>query len=269
MGVACHLLKQDPNLQRLLHSAKRTDGEVTYDKAVWEAVATDGLQSDPLLAVALASAPIPDSELEDLLTWLRHVLLDEAARTEYARPDLNLPLRLYGALAQQCFINEYVFFHSSDEFGKASRLSDRLTEAVERGEKIPAVWVIAVACYIPLHSVAGSEKWLEGEWSEETKAILVQQIQEPLDELRLRSAIPRLTDIANAVSEAVQIQYEESPYPRWVTMPKAVKASDVNSYVSRRFPFSSNDAYPQRSCEVERSFPPGRTSGSTAHDRAL
>ena len=42
------------------------------------------------------------------------------------------------------------------------------------------------------------------------------QVSEPLEEQSLRSQIPSLTSIHNTVSQLVQEQYEENPYPRWI-----------------------------------------------------
>jgi len=44
-------------------------------------------------------------------------------------------------------------------------------------------------------------------------------VREPLDERRMRAVIPRLTMIGEGVSADVRAQYEEHPYPRWVTLP--------------------------------------------------
>ncbi len=48
-------------------------------------------------------------------------------------------------------------------------------------------------------------------------ALLVQQVKEPAEERRLAAEIPALTEIDDAVSLAVRQQYEENPYPRWVS----------------------------------------------------
>jgi 2-polyprenyl-3-methyl-5-hydroxy-6-metoxy-1,4-benzoquinol methylase len=239
MGLACHLLKQDPKLQLVLQTARLADGAMSYDTESWQAIAGERLDTGSLLAVTLASAPIPDAELEDFFSWARHLLLDEATRTPPGFDESNRALSFYGALAQQCFINEYVFFETSAEIQQASDLKGRLIQAIEDGEKIPDIWVMAVACYVPLHTIAGSENLLSCEWSEATNAVLVQQVREPLEERKLRASIPCLTAIENAVSAAVQAQYEENPYPRWVKMPMAVKAQDINASLEKRFPLST------------------------------
>jgi 2-polyprenyl-3-methyl-5-hydroxy-6-metoxy-1,4-benzoquinol methylase len=50
--------------------------------------------------------------------------------------------------------------------------------------------------------------------------LLTQQIREPLEEEADRKNIAVLTPIDDTVSLQVQRQYEESPYPRWTTIPQ-------------------------------------------------
>jgi len=143
---------------------------------------------------------------------------------------------LYCYLAQQCFINEYVYFETAQEIEHFQLLLGRLTTAIEREGKIPASLVIAVACYVPLHSVLGAQSLLQREWPSEVASVLKQQIQEPLDELALRASIPSLTSTENAVSLEVQRMYEENPYPRWVRLPKETSAQTLNARLRSLFP---------------------------------
>jgi SAM-dependent methyltransferase len=69
-------------------------------------------------------------------------------------------------------------------------------------------------------------------------ALLRQQIAEPAEELRLRATLPRLTEIANATSQAVRAQYEENPYPRWSRNAPVGTQRTVDDYMARRFPLA-------------------------------
>ncbi len=81
---------------------------------------------------------------------------------------------------------------------------------------MPVLWLVAAAACLPLSSIAGAEALLERSWSPAVAALLHQQVAEPRAERRLQETIPRLTAIDDEVSLAVQRQYEENPYPRWV-----------------------------------------------------
>src|SRR4029450_11329876 len=68
-------------------------------------------------------------------------------------------------------------------------------------------------------------------WPPAVMPLLIQQIEEPLEESRIRSSIPALTPIADAVSLAVQEQYEANPYPRWIKAPVGQADVPIEDYV--------------------------------------
>jgi 2-polyprenyl-3-methyl-5-hydroxy-6-metoxy-1,4-benzoquinol methylase len=146
---------------------------------------------------------------------------------------------LYCSLAKQCFINEYVYFQTAEEIDLSHQLRDRLIKALEEGGSVSADLVIAVACYFPLYSVTGAEKLLNQKWADDIKSVLRLQIQEVFEELKLHKSIPILTRIDDKVSLAVQSQYEENPYPRWVRLPKGSRKKLLNSYIQSQFPLST------------------------------
>ena len=66
-------------------------------------------------------------------------------------------LALYSALAQQCFINEYVFAPTDDEIRQAIGLQENLSERLAKDEEISPPLITAVAAYFPLHRLANVE----------------------------------------------------------------------------------------------------------------
>jgi hypothetical protein len=105
----------------------------------------------------LSSSHIPDAEIEIFLTFLRRHLLKVAASVILKEDETEEVATFYCFLAQQCFINEYVYFQTQEEIKRSHQLRDQLRKALEDKQSIPAVWVIAVACYFPLYSVADIE----------------------------------------------------------------------------------------------------------------
>ena len=65
---------------------------------------------------------------------------------------------------------------------------------------------------------------------------MTQQLREPLEELALRATIPRLTAIDDDVSLRVQRQYEENPYPRWLSVAGGVEPVSIDQYLRDMFP---------------------------------
>jgi tetratricopeptide (TPR) repeat protein/SAM-dependent methyltransferase len=172
------------------------------------------IANDRLLQLFLVSTPIRDVALERLLTNARLAILDLASATPAADVS-DLVLDLSGALAQQCFLNEYVFDWTREEQDRACALRDRLAAALRSDDVVPALMVAAVAAYFPLHSLDTPPKRFERSWPDAVTRLVVQQLHEPAEEQSLRSHIPIMSPIADDVSLLVRQQYEENPYPRW------------------------------------------------------
>jgi 2-polyprenyl-3-methyl-5-hydroxy-6-metoxy-1,4-benzoquinol methylase len=173
----------------------------------------------------LTAAPNTDIALERLLTLLRSAMLQELPQER--KPDENA-LRVAAALAQQCFINEYVFAADPAELARARSLMEA------PGDVTPMSLVLAAA-WFPLHTLAGAETLATRHWPAPVEAVIAQQIRAPRQEEHLRGDIPRLTNIKDAVSQRVQQQYEENPYPRWEHAAPETSAS-IAGFVAAKFP---------------------------------
>ncbi len=208
---ASKLLKHDPLIQPHLNAA--TDKPLTETEI-------QALNDHALLNPLLQSAPICDLALERFLTQVRKTLLLNPALAERAA-------QLTASLAQQCFINEYIYPVSAEENTARHALT-------------PAETLLIEACYQPLHQSAAAASWLKTAKpdNDPLQAVLTQQITEPQEEAKLAAAMPALTPINDQVSQAVQAMYEESPYPRWVRIPKHSSPQPLNDFLSHTFPLS-------------------------------
>jgi len=235
MDFACRLLKLDAGFMPVLN---QTNGHATQstDASLLDSLVANPLESSALLHAMLSSGHIADHDLERLFTRLRRHLLMQVTPTMSDELEGNDVPTLYCYLAQQCFINEYVYFETAQEIEHLQLKLGQLEAAIEREEEIPASLVIVVACYVPLHSVLGAQSLPQRDWPSEVASVLKQQIQEPLDELALRASIPSLTNTENRVSLEVQRMYEENPYPRWVRLPKETSAQTLNARLRSLFP---------------------------------
>ncbi len=201
-----------------------------------ESSSLSGIAADVLLRHVLRSTPVRDLALERLLTSIRPSLLHAATQAGgHDRIDQDL-LGFASALAQQCFINEYVFATTAEEAKLAERLKDKLAEAITAGAPVTALSVLAVATYFPLHSLPGAQALLDRSWPAPVSDVLSAQIQEPRQERQYREGVPRLTAVDDAVSLAVQQQYEEHPYPRWVNTPSVVATTTIDRHLRAAFP---------------------------------
>jgi tetratricopeptide (TPR) repeat protein len=170
------------------------------------------LSGDQLLHRLLECDPVTDLALERLLTGIRHAILHAVTENRAAEEQLDL----YCALARQCFVNEYVYSLAEGELEQAQRLCRTLDEALAAGAPVAALVPVVVGAYVPLHTLANAQALLKRSWPAPVKALLVQQVEEPAEERRIKAALPALTEIDDEVSRQVRAQYEENPYPRWI-----------------------------------------------------
>jgi SAM-dependent methyltransferase len=193
------------------------------------------IAGDPLLRQLLISGRVRDPDLERVLTVARRVLLDWACGANASGGDL---VAFFGALAEQCFLNEYVFAESDDERAAIARIAATLGERAQGGGEILPEWLLATAAYRPLHALAGADALLARAWPEPIERLLTLQVREPREEQAIRAALPALTPIADRVSRAVQAQYDENPYPRWIMTAPAGQPIAIDDDIRRKFPLA-------------------------------
>jgi tetratricopeptide (TPR) repeat protein/SAM-dependent methyltransferase len=252
-SAAARLIRSHPTIGPLV---MRADAEWPAQLSLAQLLGEAGfapLAQDALLLALLTSAPVTDIALERFLTMLRGAMMrgeewraKRVSRSRYAvasegpakatnaaslgeRLDNPDALTFAAALAQQCFINEYIFLPGADEVAAAA--------AMAHADITAPMQILLLAAYIPLHTLTHAERLLERSWPAPVEAVLTQQLREPLLERRLRADIPRLTRIENPVSRAVQDQYEENPYPRWVRSAPETP-NTLTNFLSSKFPLA-------------------------------
>ncbi len=181
------------------------------------------IAADPLLLTILQSTPVCDVALERVLTTLRAALLDGAG----ARDDAMLAFCC--ALAQQCFINEYIFAITPAEEVQTEQIKTNLYN-------ISPMQLAVLAMYMPLHSLPDTQVLLDRTWPDEVNKVVTQQLREPMQERSLRPTIRQLTAIDDAVSLRVQRQYEANHYPRWVHIVGNVEPQTIDQYLRTIIP---------------------------------
>jgi tetratricopeptide (TPR) repeat protein/SAM-dependent methyltransferase len=228
--VSTGLVKRGPSVARALMRA--AEAATRQDVIGLDGIAA--ISGDGLLRDLMTSAKVSDCDLERLLTIARRDLLAVAAdETIEVTPEL---LNFSCALAQQCFINEYVFVDTADELQMVRRITDATTERLRSAQEVPLLWPAVIAAYGPLCAMPESDRLLGRIWPAAVVQVLTQQIREPREEQEIRAAVPNLTSIDDGVSRLVQDQYEQNPYPRWVTTAQPLKAYAVDEYFRVKFP---------------------------------
>lgn len=204
-----------------------------------DAAALAAAAGDELLVALLGAVQLRDADLERFLGMARRRLLDNAlANLAAALPgsDDTPPIHFYAALARQCFINEYVYFVAADEAAGVANLRDAVAAALAAGTVLPAVCLLGLAAYQPLHALPAAGRLLERAGEPGLAAVLRQQVGEPRRERELAARLPCLTPIDDVVSLLVQQMYTENPYPRWMSPDIQLAAREVNEVMRATFP---------------------------------
>src|SRR4029077_1066287 len=157
-----------------------------------ELLGADGARAmarEAMLLALLRSKVVHDLELERLLTAIRRGLLQQVIDDPTQHVDDDC-LALFCALAQQCFLNEYVFALGDVELAQRLRVHDRIVTALKAGTDIAALDLIVTASYLPLHKLPGAPSLLARWCPDAIERLWTQQMREPLEEESDREEIP-------------------------------------------------------------------------------
>ena len=222
-AVAGAILLRRPSMARCV--GRIAQGGLPRLDELFSADDLAALASEGLLEALLVTSPVTTVAVEQVVTAVRRALLDAEA---------SLPLA--SVIGQQAFLSEYVFAVSDEEEARIQQLRLAVEAALERDEAVAPMQIALLACYLPLHTLAGAERLAPIAKPEPLRALVRQQIVNPRDEQAIRPAIERLTVIEDAVSEKVRQQYEENPYPRWSKLFADNQALPLDHYIGMRFP---------------------------------
>jgi len=236
--VSTEIIKLNPAIRSCMTRANEAWPERLSAQALYESVNVSEIADDAVLRALLVVTPIGSIELERFLTMIRSSML-EAATSSVPVLSGNSIMGFYSALARQCFVNEYVFSWTESEAEKAHGLRDALVKNLQNCAPVSELSLVTVAAYFPLYSLPFADRLFKSVWSNALTAVLDQQVREPTKEAALRTTLPQLTPIENAVSLMVQNQYEENPYPRWVKVSPAGQSFFTDDYIRQRFPLAS------------------------------
>ncbi len=214
--AAVAAIRQDPTIDSFITVLAEAPAHAEHALSTSSTTVEAILRNEMFLAL-LSATPIRDLGLEILLTSLRRNLLMQKHAC-----GTSMGLELICSVARQCFLNEYVFWVEPDEH--AALLS--LSATCEKGGLVDWNRIAVLACYVALESGLPASVNLTGA-PEPLRTFLAKQMQDAADERALREEIATLKPVRDAVSLAVQKQYEENPYPRWtryqVGMPRRLR----------------------------------------------
>ncbi len=153
---------------------------------------------------------LTDRFLETLVTRIRKEILLSLEKKE------NILSEYYNfifSLAEQCFLNEYVFFQSEEENKNIINLEKKILNNIENKE----IEIAILGSYKPLIQIESIKNKLLNYTSKIVlfNDMIDMQVKEPLREIELKNSIKSIKVISDDISKKVKDQYEENPYPRW------------------------------------------------------
>lgn len=197
--------------------------------------AVDTLLADALVCALLTKSVNGDAHLEILLTGARRQLLLERGGTGDAT------LSAMSVLAQQCFNNEYVFTLEADEQVALDQLRTALESYcgwIPCPEPEIQTSLLLFSMYEPLAQLSVAPRLAQvpaASWNERLRPIIARSLLEPMEEAALEAEIPVVGRVENSVSRVVKAQYEENPYPRWLT-PAYRNPGNLHGILRNMFP---------------------------------
>jgi tetratricopeptide (TPR) repeat protein len=214
------LLKQHEGFWFLLASAGQGESETLSDNP-----AVAAFLRDPLLLASLPRMALCDAALEEVLAHVRRCLILHCTPASVPESSLpGIPEDFVCALARQCFYANYALYAQNDEVRRVALLREPLKHALREDTLTPRALEFLLArsaLYDPLHALYDHERLLArpaADWSAAFAPMLAEQIGNRLRERAIAQELTAITGIADRNSLAVRAQYEENPYPRWVTM---------------------------------------------------
>lgn len=171
--------------------------------------------ADDLIIGALCWSIVAHPGMEAWLTRSRRWILDHAVDGNLGRinPDW------LAAIALQVRTAEWVWFETEDEQDMLIRLADLQAS----GTEIPHRALIR-ALYLPIETdpdvdiLSREAEGLDATDASPRALLLRRSLLHPREEWRLADDMAPLVDVRDDISRAVQSQYEDNPYPRWLSL---------------------------------------------------
>ncbi len=201
-------------------------------KAVFDRLDTD-VFLDPFFLTGLGLFVVADVGFERWATHLRRALLEDAlAEDEHARKVGEQAREFLAcALSRYCFLTDFIFDETEDEQKQVKDLKKHIEKL--QPEEVVLADLATLGCYMPIYRLKRAKKIaaaLPG--GDHVSQICKGQIDDYYAQEKIKKKIPELTPIEDETSSAVQLQYEEFPYPRWKALFKDIRDEGVEGHLT-------------------------------------
>lgn len=217
--TSLRLLKTYSGIKQLLRLARKGHEDALASR-LQDGTALTAL-NDGLLLLLLEKVRLSDPTAERLLTEVRRYFLRVAVEQGASTIATQEAQDFLSALAHQCFINEYVYFQTTEETRWVEQLRRRVAVALGASDRVPNSQIALLASYVPLSAVPVSETLLDliGTGCDvRFERLIIRQVREPREEEAIRRSELSASRVTDSTSRMVRSQYEENPFPRWTSL---------------------------------------------------
>ena len=184
-------------------------------------ISLDDICQDILLLDSLKKVYFTNTLMEQFITALRKEILVGCLSQGSINQDY-LPMAV--ALSLNSSSNEYVFYYDQNENSMLNALEELLNVVTDQNQWSPddiagalIMWSMYkrpqdLQCRLKFETIP-----LE-DWPSYVQALIQRTIIDELIESEIADSIPHLNMVSDATSLAVKQQYEENPYPRWLSL---------------------------------------------------
>ena len=161
---------------------------------------------------ALERIIFKDIEIELLLTQVRRNLCILIANNHKKKSEILVEFII--TLGTQCFLNEYIYYITDEENQEIKKIIKYCQNNNCDPEKLAIL-----SCYLPLYKLIDEIPSIQSFKINNAKfqKLIKLQVLEPQKEYHLSKNIKKCGEIKNQISLRVKSQYEDNPYPRWVS----------------------------------------------------
>ncbi len=214
------LLRLEPAVQCALAAANDDDALLDW----LTGSEASAFLEQPLLRRLLTRCILPDVAFERLLTGIRRLCLTEARAKEV----MSGAPGFFAALACQSWLNDFAY---------AETMAERALLEVPASSDLLSPALLTYALYRPLAALPHAQDIApQGDAVADLHRL---QLREPLAEREIEADLPSLTPIDDATSQAVRQQYEDNPYPRWLSA-RAAEPRPLGAVLRELFPHQAS-----------------------------
>lgn len=181
------------------------------------------ISKSELLQQFIKFCVIPDIEVEKLFRAMRKEILLKLSKVSV----LNI-IGFQNALALQCDVNEYIYRISDEEQIYLEEIQTVIERKLESNEQPTSDEILCFASYLPLRRLLNLKNLTV---NSEIKELYIRQVEDFKKELELKASIKHAV-FGNGVTKEVRAQYEQNPYPRWITASISNNSIDIRQLAS-------------------------------------